>query len=315
MELKDIIARELNIPLELIDEAVKIARRSVKKFHLPKRSGGYRVISQPDAKTKAIQYWLIHNIFEKLPIHEVSMAYKKRISTLDNALAHKKNKYFLKVDLKDFFPSIKFADLDGIIKEWHKEAKTTWSYNKSAKLIINNTCFDAAGKLPIGYPSSPSISNAVMHSFDTKLNALLADKDEFGDIVYTRYADDIIVSTNKRQTCKSILSLVRSTIKEHKHPSIIINESKMQMCSSTSGSAVVTGLRICENEHITINRKQKDNTRLLLSLLAKKQLRLEDYKILRGHLAYIKHVDPQFYTKLQTKYFEEIESLLTLPRC
>lgn len=309
MELKELISSELNVPLELIEEAVKIAHRSIKKFHLPKRTGGYRVISQPDGKTKAIQYWLIRNVFEKLPVHEASMAYKKRISTLDNAIAHKKNKYFLKVDLKDFFPSVKFADIEKIIKEWHKEAKAKWSYNKSAKQIIQNTCFDVAGHLPIGYPSSPSISNAVMYSFDTKLNALLADKEEFGDVVYTRYADDIVISTNKRQTCKSILTVVRATIKEHKHPKIAINESKIHMGSSTSGSAMVTGLRICQNEHITINRKQKDNTRLLLSLMAKKQLKQEDYEVLRGYLAYIKHVDPQFYTKLQTKYFEEIESL------
>lgn len=309
MELKELIALDLNVPITLIEEAVEIAHRSIKKFRLPKKTGGYRVISQPDGKTKAIQYWLVRNIFEKLPVHEVSMAYRKGISILDNADTHKKNKYFLKVDLKDFFPSIKFADIDSIIKEWHKKEQPNWIYNKSAKQIIQKTCFDGSGQLPIGYPSSPSISNATMYSFDIKISTLLADKEDFGDVIYTRYADDIVISTNKRQICKKILSVVRSAVKDHNHPKIVINESKIHMGSSTSGSAIVTGLRICRNEHVTINRKQKDNIRLLLSLLSKKQLKHDDYEILRGHLAYIKHVAPHFYTKLQAKYFEEIESL------
>lgn len=309
MVLRELIAHNLNVSPEFINEAVDLAFRSVKKFNLPKKNEGYRVISQPDSKIKTIQYWLIHNVFNKLPVHESAMAYKKGTSILNNAIAHSKKSYFLKVDLKDFFPSLKFTDLDPIISQWHKKTKSEWEYNDSAKEIIRRCCFDKKGCLPIGYPSSPSISNALMYSFDINLIKKLSDKDAYGDVTYTRYADDIIISTNKKNVCNKLLIIALDVINKSKSPKITVNKEKIHFGSSTGGSAVVTGLRVCSNEHITIHRSQKDHIRLLLSLLAKDKLDKQDYESLRGHLAYVMHVDPCFYTKLQIKYLHAIEKL------
>ena len=117
MNIKFKISSDLDIPIEMIDEALSVARTYVKKFTIKKRNGADRNILQPSKKLKTIQYWLIYNVFEKLPIHESAVAYKEGISILYNARLHRNNRYFLKVDFKDFFPSIKWSDLEPIIKK------------------------------------------------------------------------------------------------------------------------------------------------------------------------------------------------------
>ena len=66
---------------------------------------------------------------------------------------------------------------------------------------------------------------------------------------------------------------------------------------------------MCNDGHITIHRKQKDHIRLLCGLYKKGLLDVKEQSSLLGHLAYIHHVAPEFYSKLQKKYFKEITDL------
>jgi len=105
MNIKDVIAKDIDIPESMIKDSISLARQQVKKFEILKRDGNFRIIYQPSKKLKTIQYWLIINIFEKMDIHNVAVAYRDKISILDNAKLHKDNQFFLKVDLKNFFPA------------------------------------------------------------------------------------------------------------------------------------------------------------------------------------------------------------------
>jgi hypothetical protein len=312
MNIKDVIARDIDIPESMIKDSISLARQQVKKFEILKRDGNFRVIYQPSKKLKTIQYWLIINIFEKMDIHNVAVAYRDKISILDNAKLHKDNQFFLKVDLKNFFPSITYSDLIPKISAWHANAQPDWVLDDSAKDLIRLSCFFHGDTLPVGYPSSPIISNLVMIDFDIALSKIISDKKKYGDVIYTRYADDLILSTNKKGACRSLLSKVLTLIENTKSPNIEVNFTKTKIGSSSGGSASVTGLKICSNGHITIHRNQKDHIRLLLSLYKKGDLDPNEYLSLLGHLAYIHHVDSAFYSKLQSKYFKEIAELRSL---
>ncbi len=309
MGIKARIIQELNVPESLIDEALDKAYTQVKRFMIPKRNGQKRIIFQPSAKLKIVQYWLMHKIFSDLPIHPTAMAYRTKISILDNAEIHKRNRFYLKLDLKDFFPSIKVDDLIPIVQRWFVSQNENWEFDDEAISLIKKSCFDKTGSLPIGYPSSPIISNIVMYSFDVAVVEKIELLGNVGEIKYSRYADDLIFSTNEPGVCMEILKMMRILVPQTDSPRISLNESKIKLCSSSGGSAVVTGLRIADDQHITIHRKQKDHIRLLLSLYKKKKLNPKEYPSLLGHLAYIQYVDKLFYTKIQGSFFLEIKEL------
>ncbi len=309
MDIREKISTDLGIPQKFIQEALAVSRIHVKKFRIAKRNGGSREIFHPAKKLKTIQYWLIANLFSKLPIHESSAAYIKGKSILSNAIRHRNNQYFLKMDFKNFFPSIKWRDLEPIISTWHERTNPGWELTNDAKNLVRQSCFYKHDCLPIGYPSSPVVSNIVMYDVDKKIQSILADRDKYGNAIYTRYADDLVISTDKRNICKEIHDAIVRLVRNTDSPKLWLNPEKTKMGSSTSGSAFVTGLRICSEGHITIHRKQKDHIRLLLALYKKKKLNQAEEASLLGHLSYIRHVAPQFYSRLQHKYFGEIENL------
>lgn len=308
MNIRDSIARELDIPAQLIDDAMRSARVLVKKFTIPKKSGGTREIFHPSKKLKVIQYWLIHRVLNDIPIHEASMAYREGISIFHNAKLHAQNRFFLKIDLQNFFSSITFQDFLPILREWHKWSHPIWELDADTEEFINKACFYKNDRLAVGYPSSPAISNIVMREFDASISSQISTGD-YGEVIYSRYADDLVFSTNKKGACKALQKTVEKTIQKSKSPKILINHSKTRFGSSSGGSASVTGLKICENGHITIHRKQKDHIRLMLSLFSKGILNENDERSLLGHLGYCHYVAPQFYTTLSQKFFKEIQEL------
>lgn len=308
MNIKELITQDLHVPPEFVTQVEEVARTKVKIFSIPKRSGGNRLICQPSKKTKTIQYWLMNNVFCKLPVHPAAKAYRPGISILDNAKAHRGNRFFIRLDLLNFFPSISYHDLKPILERWHRAEKPSWALDDDAEDLIRKTCFYKKDTLPIGYPSSPMIANITMYGFDQSISELLIQS-EFNDVIYTRYADDLIFSTNTQNRCYKIKNVVTDVINNNLSPRIQINPTKTRLGSSTGGTARVTGLKICTGGYITINRKQKDHIRLMLSLFKDKRLKSSDHEVLKGHLAYVRFVAPNFYTKLAQRYFKEIEEL------
>ena len=224
MDIKKKISVDLDIPSDLIDEAVAASRSQVKKFYINKKSGSSRrAIYQPAKKVKTIQYWLMANVFNKLPVHPSSAAYIKGESILSNAIRHRKNRYFLKMDFKDFFPSIRWRDFRPIIKAWHEKTTPDWKLTRYAENLIRQTCFYLNDSLPIGYPSSPMISNAVMFTIDDDIVNLLSDSDKYGNVIYTRYADDLVISTDKKHICDDICKAINEIIKKTKSPKLSLN--------------------------------------------------------------------------------------------
>lgn len=308
--MKELIAKELNVSIDFIIDALKYSYIHVKHIKIPKRHGGERRILIPSVKLKTIQYWLMHKVFSKMQIHDAAMAYVKNRSIVKNAFMHSRNKYFLKLDLKEFFPSVKYRDLITRVEKWHEADMPGWTLNTEAKDIFKRVCFDETLALPQGYSSSPVISNIVMHEVDSAIsNAIVGHEDFSSEIVYSRYADDMVFSTNIKGECAKIYEIARGIIYQSKSPQISLNGMKTKYVSSTGGSAIVTGLRVCSDGHITLHKKHKSHIRLMLSLLHSKKLPEDEFNSLKGHLNYVMHADPAFYTKIQGKYFKEIGEL------
>lgn len=171
------------------------------KFEIPKRHGGKREISAPEKNLKLIQYrlsQLLQNCIEEINAAHgriednkysgISHGFKRKHSIMTNARIHKTRRHVFNVDLHDFFGSINFGRVRGFfIKD-----KNFALHPKVATVIAQIACYE--NKIPQGSPCSPVISNLIGHVLDIQLVRLAA----LTGCIYTRYADDLTFSSNKR---------------------------------------------------------------------------------------------------------------------
>lgn len=301
---KDIMMRE-GFTQSVIDSS-----EPPKKWAIPKKNGGYRSIHHPSSKNKLLQYWLITKVFDKFPQHDSSYAFVKQRSIKDNALRHaeQKNKYFVKLDIKDFFPSISYVDFERCFIRYRDLISIPKEWDKDLLFLIKETCFLKPQKsLPVGFPSSPAIANFVARELDELIVGELANHEKHKPI-YTRYADDLIISVSCKGLSKDIIKCVKESLK-YCESNFTLNEAKIKVCSASGGSIIATGLKICSDYHLTLHKKMKDSIRLKLSLYSKGRLKIDEHNKLSGYIAFAKNIDEHFYTKLNRKYFKELSLL------
>jgi RNA-directed DNA polymerase len=304
-EIIQMIASDLLLPTESVRRTVALARNRTRQFTIPKRSGGARTIVQPALTLKPVLSWLNNSLIGHLPVNEIATAFRSGKSILDNATAHSDSTYSVRIDISDFYHSIKSSDLVQAI--WAaKSLLPPWACEPDSLALIENVCFDQAGRLPIGYSTSPGIANAVMYKMDCHLAALISNEKDFGAAVVTRYADDFIFSTDKPGACNKFLAAFEKTLVATKSPTLSINAAKTRFMSRPGGSTLVTGLRINNLGGVVVHANYRDHVRLLLKLYKEKRLMADDVPKLVGHLAHIQHVDPALFTKLSFKFYEDI---------
>lgn len=165
------------------------------EFDIPKRGGGTRKIKAPEPRLRLLQRKLANLLYLCLadidkagtPRRPLSHGFARSLSIVTNAAVHKRRRYVLNLDLKDFFPSINFGRLRGIlIKDRRFEL-----HPKVATIVAQIACHDHS--LPQGSPCSPVLSNIVGHLLDIRLVRLAREH----KCTYSRYADDITFSTNQ----------------------------------------------------------------------------------------------------------------------
>ena len=101
------IAKETGLNEEYLKKLVRSASHRYMVYCLRKKSGGLREIAHPATELKLLQRWLVKNLFSRLNVHHAVYSYRERIGIRDLAKKHYKNKYLLRIDFANFFPSIK----------------------------------------------------------------------------------------------------------------------------------------------------------------------------------------------------------------
>jgi RNA-directed DNA polymerase len=169
------------------------------RWLIPKRSGGQRLISSPKPDLKAAQRWVAQNISERLPVHGAAHGFLVGRSTASNAAPHAGAKIVVKLDLKDFYPTITMPRVRGLFRKagYNEQVATLLALlcteaPREELDIRGQRCYVALGprSLPQGAPTSPSITN----SLSLRMDARLAGFARATGWVYTRYADDLTFS-------------------------------------------------------------------------------------------------------------------------
>lgn len=272
-----------------------------KKYYVTKKngSGEKRKIMQPSGELKTIQYWLNTNIFSKMFINkEVAMAYEVGSSISKNAYLHKENKYILHLDIKDFFPSITRS----IIKKLFEKQMNNLSISKEDIEYILNIILYRGVELTIGSVSAPLIANRILYNFDNALLEYLSSQEQI--YVYTRYADDIVISSKKKIDI-SIIDIIDNLLKTE---GFNLNRNKTYFMYS-GAKRQVTGIVIDNNNNqLSIGSKRiRDLKRQIYNYLIKKDKTNAEEKIkikekLLGKLAFVKSVSNKQYENLKNTY-------------
>jgi RNA-directed DNA polymerase len=226
-----------------------------KRFTLPKKTGGTRLISAPMPKLKAAQYWVLHNILEKVETHQNAHGFIAKRSIITNAQPHLGSDILVNIDLKDFFPTLSFMRVKGLFR--------SFGYSESISALLTLICTEAdteevildgqryfialsERRLPQGAPSSPAITNLICRRMDRRFEKF-ATKLGF---TYTRYADDLTFSA-KGEATKKLCTVLRNLAPILTHEGFIIHPDKTRVLRKSQRQEV-TGLIV--NEKLGVPR-------------------------------------------------------------
>lgn len=166
---------------------------------IPKRDGTKRSITAPKHELKAAQRWLLRNVFEKLPVHQAAHGFLDSRSIATNALVHAGADVIVKVDVKDFFPTVTFRRIKGMLRKAglpeHVSTLAALISTEPQRDVVqfrNKTLYVAKSQraCPQGAPTSPAITNAICLRLDRRMSGLARTM----GFAYTRYADDLAFS-------------------------------------------------------------------------------------------------------------------------
>lgn len=280
------------------------------RFQIPKRKGGFRNISSPKPMMRVAQNWVLENILEKLPIHDSATAFRAGKSIVDNAQAHTSNKLIVRIDLKDFFPSVRFHRIKGLF--------SSFGYNYGLATVFALLCTDSARigaklneqqfyvalgdrYLPQGACTSPALTNLICRGLDNRLTKLAMTL----GWQYTRYADDLVFSHEDTQAdLKKLMGLARKIVKDE---TFEINEDKT-LIMRPHQRQTVTGIVINEGD-MRLSRRDLRNFRAFLHQYTlegaeamSKKLGKDATLYGRGYISFVRMVNPAQAQKFIAEY-------------
>ena len=290
MSLIDNMSKDLGIDVKYIDSFNK-PNRSYKIVKV-KIKGKERKLYMPSKELKTFQYWMVKNIFSKLPVSRYALAYKKNTSIKQNAQIHSDSKYYLHMDIKDFFPNITKDKLHQLLEK----NKKLLNISDQDIFFIEHICLFADKMVGIGSVCAPIIANTLMYEFDLRLNARLSEFDK--EHLYTRYADDIIISS-RQLISEDVKALVKEEVEKE---NFLINEKKTYFFNK-SKKRIVTGVYLDNNgcgTRLTIGTKRyrkikKDLYRFLVYNEGNKDQII-------GFLSFVKDINKGQYMQLVKIY-------------
>jgi hypothetical protein len=285
-----------------------------KEFLVPKGNQKFRIIEAP--QKELMQMHREFNLYLQAAyyIHQTPAAYGFIISVrgetktkniYENAKCHLGHKYMLKIDLKDFFHQITKQRLYYIFKQ------KPFHYSNNTAQILSNL-FTYKGRLPMGAPTSPALSNFATVQLD---NDLIKWSNKY-HITYTRFADDMTFSTNAERFTHSHLDDIAEICKTNNYElqtgkTIFYNENDIKE---------VTGLILRDtvdihdefykelNEDLTRLRILMETTVILKNTAHSETLRKFKQEI-KGKINFIGMIEG-YHSKIYYRYSQKIKEAL-----
>lgn len=255
----------------------------------------------PKYRYKIIQKILKEYLTITYSSHNISnntTAYLEHKNISYNLERHQGNNYFFVTDFKSFFTSIiKDQSMEILEQCLYRESK------KSLQLIFKIIFYK--NKLQYGFPTSPIISNFIMKKFDDNFQEILNKKFANNNVQFTRYSDDITISSKYKLSKSELLHSLHSNIKDG-YSFLKINNKKTRFFEKYARVPYITGL-IPLVHRTSIGKKKYNKLKSNLYLkLENEVIDNEDYfktvASLRSYLSYLYLVDKHNYNRLKKSF-------------
>lgn len=269
------LQRALHCNTNELNEALDSIR--YRQVPLKKKDGGTRIAYDAVPPLKFIQKRITSNIFQKITfpyyIHGCIRDKTAPRSIYTNAEPHAGKKYIINCDIKNFFPSIS----DNIVYDIYRYC-LNFSPEVSNTLTILCTL---DGHLPQGASPSSYLANLVFWDVEP----ILVKELETKGFTYTRFADDITISTNKelKNSDKSAaINIIRNRLRKknctlHKNKTMVLRRGKSikirdkNQDNTYNVPVSVTGLTVC-NSKIGISKIERKKIRAAVHRLSQEDL-------------------------------------------
>lgn len=213
--LRNIVARRHEDPYKIFRLRKRLSPGETRRF---------RIIAVPDPDLMRVQRWITQRILALAKVHPSSVAYAKECKLFDAAQPHAGAKWLIKLDVQNFFESINEVAVFRVFQSLgygrlvsleltrlctrlgyptKYRQRERWNLQR-VRRAIDQYRTDRMGHLPQGAPTSPMLANLAVKGFDEAVAGIAL----LHGMIYTRYADDIIVSTKRKDFDRDLCAKV-----------------------------------------------------------------------------------------------------------
>jgi RNA-directed DNA polymerase len=294
---------------------------------LVKPGGSLRLIEAPKQRLKQMQRQILTAILERIPAHHAAHGFQKGRSIKTFAAAHTGQRLVLRMDLRDFFPSIRSARVQALFR--------TAGYPERVADLLGGICTTATPRdvfsarpisipeftidpnalfhawqtyayphLPQGAPTSPALANLCAYRADCRLSGLA----RAAGATYTRYADDLAFSGGENfERCVERFAIHAAAILLEEGFEVNHRKTRVMRRSVRQYLAGVVA-----NEHVNVVRADFDRLKATLTNCVRHgpaTQNREGQPNFRAHLAgrisFVEMLNPRKGARLK-KIFEQI---------
>lgn len=302
--------------------AARSTQEQLRHYHyriLQKPAGGLRLIEAPKEHLKQIQRAVLRSILEKIPVHPAVHGFVPSRNVVSFAAPHVGKDSVIRVDLKNFFPSVRAARIQAFFR--------TVGYPDRVASFLTGLCTSPAPRLlwvnakcggtsedriearelytfphlPQGAPTSPALANVCAYRMDCRLDGLARS----ANAVYTRYADDLVFSGGKdfRGRLAEWPSFVGAIAAEE---GFLVNYRKTRAMSQATRQQIAG---VVVNQKLNVAREEADRLKAVLTNCMRfgpfsqnREQRPDFAAYLRGKVSWVSLLSPTRGERLRRIY-------------
>jgi RNA-directed DNA polymerase len=256
-----------------------------------KKSGGIRRIHMPSPELRAVQRQITRRVLQPIPLPDALHGSVPGKSTKTNAQCHTRKPIVLSLDIKDFYPSVRYDRVYRLFTDLGCSPDV-------AGLLTRLTTFK--GHLAQGFPSSPAIANLILAAdVVPRLSKLCADH----GLTFTLYQDDLTISGGYRIPAFTNLlcRIFRQCGYRIKRRKIVVAHSGMRQ--------EVTGLVV--NDKVNVSKHERRSLRALVHQCTVRGIEnvadrpVDEFRAhVRGRIQRIIDVNPNLGNKLLEQFVQ-----------